>query len=217
MKKYITISLFIFILSFATFAQTENKKEESNCPELSIVGPPSSNAPGESITFTVQLLGDYDEDKVAITWTVDKGTITSGQGTRTIRVSTVGLSAERSIATVNVLVGDCKLSGAETSLGGCSPPRSVQIDDFGRIYAEDFRARMDTFIADLQNNRGSQGYVVNYGSKKKIAKREKLIRKHLNFRDYDLMNIVFVNGGKSKKLRTKFWRVPAGADASTID
>ena len=216
MKKIITTLLFVFVLSFATFAQTENKKEESNCPDLSIVGPPSSISSGDLMTFTVKISEDYDDDEVAITWSIDKGTIVKGKGTKTITVSTVGLSDETTTAMVNVVVGDCNLYGAETGITFCAS-NPVEVDDFGDVKSGDLRARMDAFMADLQNNPGSQGYVINYGSKRYIKNRERSFRNHFNYRGYDLGNIVFVNGGKKKENRTKLWRVPPGADASKID
>ena len=47
------------------------------------------------------------------------------------------------------------------------------------------RARLDTFFAELPNNPNNQGYIINYGTDKEIAERERLITNHIEFRKFD--------------------------------
>lgn len=202
-----------------TVTKCDCVKPECECGDLSITGPPAAVEPGETMTFTAQINGGQQEN-VTYNWSVDKGSIISGQGTTSITVSTDGLSDETLTASLETQGGgdcaNCQLSGSETGIVAGTPP-PVLIDEFGNIKANDVRARIDSFIVELQNNPDSQGYVINYGTSRQIAAREKLIRNHFNFRKFDLSRIVFVNGGAEPEVRTRLWRVPAGADASTID
>ncbi len=77
--------------------------------------------------------------------------------------------------------------------------------------------RLDNFLITLQNDPNSTGYVINYGSKREVSRREKLFRTHFRDRNFQTDRIVFVNGGIEKRIRTRLWIVPAGADPSEIN
>lgn len=59
----------------------------------------------------------------------------------------------------------------------------------------------------------AQGFIINYGTDKEIAKREKQLRDSIRFRRYDASRITFVRGGKIDRLKTIFWIVPAGVES----
>ncbi len=217
MKKITTILLLVFLFSLSIFAQSENDNEKKACPEITILGPATSAAPGDTQTFVLTIGGEYDEDKLKINWSVDKGTIVGGQGTKTLLVINTLDPAETIIVTADVVTSeDCHASESEATVHG-DPPDPMLIDEFGNIGYEDIYARIDAFLVELQNNPSSQGYIVNYGKQKNIRNREKFIRNHINQRKFDFSRITFVNGGKEKEIRTRVWVVPSGADASTID
>ncbi len=191
------------------------------CGDLEIRAPQSSVSPGESLTFSAEVNGgDQNQQDITYTWSVDKGEIISGQGTRSITVSTTGLDDETVTATVNTSSSDttcnCDKTQSETGIVAGSP-RARLFDEFGNITANDVRARIDSLITELQNNPGSQGYILNYGTAAQVRTRENLIRNHLELRGYPLSNIVFVNGGVESQVRTRLWIVPQGADPSQID
>lgn len=202
-----------------TVSACDCDKPECECGDLEVTGPPAAVGSGETMTFTASINGG-EQQNVTYDWSVDKGEIVSGQGTSSITVSTDGLSDETVTATVETK-GDgdcatCELTGTENGIV-TGTPDPVLIDEFGNIKDNDVRARIDAFISELQNNPNDQGYVINYGSSRQIAARERLIRNHFNMRRFPLDRIVFVNGGVESQIRTRLWRVPAGADASTID
>lgn len=79
-----------------------------------------------------------------------------------------------------------------------------KIDEFGGATSGDLKARIDFFFVEINNN-SSQGYILNYGSPRQIAAREKLIKKAIAFRKYDSSKITFVNAGTGKTIKTELW------------
>ena len=195
------------------------------CPSISITSPRVTVMPSETAIFNLGIIGDYEKDKLKIKWKVDGGKLAEGQGTKQVRILTYEKYDDAMIVTVTAKVsgfpeGCSDLEGSETyvcSHCGSVATQPIQIDDFGNLTHGNVKARIDAFIAELQNRRASQGYIVNYGSVKSIAVRKRDIIDHLNYRGYDLSRIVFVNGGFEKTIRTKFWVVPSGANPSDID
>ncbi len=58
----------------------------------------------------------------------------------------------------------------------------------------------------------AQGYIINYGTARQIAKREKRLINLTVFCKLDASRITFVRGGEKEKSKTEFWIVPAGAE-----
>ncbi|NNE99960.1 MAG: hypothetical protein HKN25_13145, partial [Pyrinomonadaceae bacterium] len=97
-------------------------------------------------------------------------------------------------------------------------PKPEFKDEFANIPNNDVKARLDNYAADLQSNPNATGYIVNYGTARQVARREKLIRDYLvQDRGIDPSRFVFVKGGAESQIRTRLWIVPAGADASEVN
>jgi hypothetical protein len=187
------------------------------CPTVTVTPPPAAVNSGETMTFTANVAGGSQSD-VTYEWSVDKGSIISGQGTASITVGTDGLNDETVTATVKV-GGLCENCETEFSDAGIvsKVPEPVLVDEFGPLANNDVKNRLDNFFVELNNDPNSTGYIINYGSARDVARRERLIKSHITFRSFPASRIVFVNGGVEPQIRTKLWRVPAGADSSTID
>lgn len=187
------------------------------CPTISVTGPSSAVEPGQTMTFTANVSGGSQSD-VTYNWTVSAGTIVEGQGTPTITVSTEGLSDTTITATVDIggsLCEKCPTSDSETGVVA-SVPVAVPIDEFGPLANDDVKARLDSFASDLQANPDAQGYIINYGPAKLVTRREKLIRDYLTTnRGVSASRLIFVQGGAEPEIRTRLFRVPAGAQAPT--
>jgi hypothetical protein len=95
-------------------------------------------------------------------------------------------------------------------------PKANLFDEFEKATNGNVKMRMDSFFTELSNNPTSQGYIINFGTGREIAKREKQIRNAIDFRRYDAARIVIVNGGFRGTVRTEFWIVPAGAETPVI-
>jgi len=183
------------------------------CPTLTVTGPSGEVKAGDVLTFTANLSGgstDFTYD-----WTVTQGTIIEGQGTPSIRVQTdANLAGQNVTATVNVTSVTCtECSRSESvTVGLPAVPEAVLFTTVGNVPADELRGILDNFFIDLQNDPTSQGYIINSGTDREVARRETLIRNHINFRKFDASRITFVRGADTGEgIQTRMYRVPAGA------
>jgi len=185
-----------------------------SCPDsFGVTASPQQAAPGDTITFTANVTGGT-QSNVTYNWSVSAGSISEGQGTPVIRVSTAGLENTSVTATVEI-GGLCDIctdrSRSETaSVAGIPRPRLVD-EVTGVINLDDLRNRVDNFITQLQSEPTSTGVIINYGTDKEVARREADIRKQLTFRNLPADRVRFVRGGTDPGIRTRFFIVPAGA------
>ena len=184
------------------------------CPSIAIYCPDvvQTNAP---ITFTASASGGTPGITPVYNWKISAGTIISGQGTPTISVDTAGLAGQPITATVEVAGYnlDCRAS-CQASMPAL--PNPTRTDDFGEITRNDEKARLDNFAIELQNNPGSQGYVIAYGGRRSRygdgKKRSERARDYLvQTRGLDASRIVVVDGGTRDMASTELWIVPPGA------
>lgn len=190
-----------------------------NCANLSVTGPAGITAPGDTMTFTANVSGG-SQTVSNYNWTVTSGTIESGQGTPSITVRTDASNAGGNVtASVDIGPGpaDC---GCQTTASETAPVAAREeanlIDQFGKLPNDEIRGRLDTFFAELQNNPNNQGYIINYGTDREIAAREKLITNHITFRQFDRSRITLVRGGDTGEgSNTKLYRIPPGAGNPT--
>jgi hypothetical protein len=188
-----------------------------SCPSISVTGPAGVTPPGQSMTFTANISGG---DGLSINWTVSGGgTIVAGQGTRSIVVATSANDAGRTItATVQLSGFDPVCESCPSTASESAPvadvPEPILVDEFGRLSNDEIRAKLDFFFAELANNPSDMGYIINYGTSREIAARERLIINHINFRRFDRTRITIVSGGSSPtgQVNTRLYRVPIGAD-----
>jgi len=211
MKKLLCASIFVLAFCAGVFAQ--NNKPAS-CPKI-IVDYPAAKVPrpGETITLMASVEG-IDEKNLIYIWAIDAGEITSGQGT-----SVISVKAPNSCLTATVEVkgfpDGCPYGDSETICGDPSP-QATKIDEFGKATNGNVKMRFDNFMRELQNDPNAQGYVINYGSAKEIAKRQRQIRNAIAFRKFDASRITLVRGGQTDEtIKTQFWVVPAGATPPT--
>lgn len=167
------------------------------------------------MTFTANVSGGSAQN-VTYNWSVSSGTITSGQGTPSITVDTDNSMAGGNVtATVDIgLDVDCSCDKSASETAPVAPrPESVLIDEFGKLVDDEVRGRLDNFFAELSNNPNNQGYIINYGTDRDIARLERLITNHINFRRFDRSRITLVRGGDTGDgPRTKLYRIPPGAE-----
>jgi hypothetical protein len=203
-----------------TIAECECVQDCEACPTVSITGPAGITAPGQSMTFTANITGG---DGLTINWSVSRGTITSGQGTPSIEVATTSADAGQTVVATVTLGGlnrgpDC--SACVTEASESAPVDSIVpilVDEFGKLSNDEIRARLDSFFNELSNNPTDQGYIINYGTSREIAARERLITNHIRFRKADPARFTIVSGGDSTsgEPTTKLYRVPQGAKDPT--
>lgn len=190
-----------------------------SCPSgLSVIGPSGLVNGGDDITFTANVTDGSGTS--TYNWSVSQGTITSGQGTSSITVSTSPDMAGSNVTATVVVRSepDCScgdLSASEVAIIR-DIPESILKDQFGKIANDDVRQRMDQFFETLQADPNATGYIINYGTPRDVAAREKLMKNHIAFRNFDGRRITFVNGGNTGEgLKSNLWIVPAGATPPT--
>ncbi|PYT01011.1 MAG: hypothetical protein DMF63_04940 [Acidobacteria bacterium] len=197
-----------------TVAQCADCVLDCNCGTLSVTGPAGVTDRGGSMVFTANMSGGSAQN-ITYNWSVDAGTIASGQGTPSITVTAPSDGASSVRATVNVgLDVDCNCPKEASESAPVAPrPEAVLVDEFGKIPNDDIRSRLDSFFTELSNQPNNQGYIINYGTDKEIAAREHLITNHIAFRNFDRSRITLIRGGTSAdgEPRTKLYRIPPGA------
>jgi hypothetical protein len=169
------------------------------------------------MTFTANVSGG-SQQSVTYNWSVSSGTITSGQGTPSITVATDASMAGGNVTATVDIGGTDPSCGCKTGESATAPvadkPVATLVDEFGKLPNDDIRGRLDAFFTELSNNPNNQGYIINYGTDKEIAARERLITNHIAFRNFDRSRITLVKGGASPdgEPRTKLYRIPPGAE-----
>lgn len=96
-------------------------------------------------------------------------------------------------------------------------PQAALFDEFETATNGYVKMKMDSFFVELSNNPSSQGCILNYGTNREIAKREKQLRNSITFRKFDAARIVFVNSGFRGIIKTELWIVPAGAENPAVE
>jgi hypothetical protein len=181
------------------------------CPMVS-VSCPSDVDLGSPITFTASVSADAN---VTYNWSVSAGTITGGQGTNSITVDTAGLGGQTVTATVELGGLDPSCSRTASCTTGVRPPTPVPVkfDEYGNIKFNDEKARLDNYAIQLQNQPGSQGYILAYGScaGEAQARADRAKDYMVNTRGIDGGRLVTVDGGCRSDLTVELWLVPTGA------
>lgn len=92
---------------------------------------------------------------------------------------------------------------------------SQKFFEFGKISKSLLKEKTEDFFTELWKDTKSQGYIINYGTNKEVAKREKEIRDLIAFRNQDASRITFVRSDSKKNFLTELWIVPNGAEPPT--
>lgn len=171
---------------------------------------------GEVMNFRANVSGGTCAD-INYRWTVSAGRIIGSSTGSSISVDTTGLPDRTNIrAEVTIsgscLCADCPRTNSETG-SVVTEITPVLVDEFGKLKADDVKARLDNFFIELQNNPNDRGYIINYGPDREVAAREKLIRDYIRFRRQDPSRFTLVRGGNTGQgIFTRLWRVPPGAE-----
>lgn len=88
-------------------------------------------------------------------------------------------------------------------------------EEFGVVPNGQIRSYLDNFFNNLHNNPTAKGYILNYGNKRDVSRRERLFRDHITFRGMNASQITFMRGKKGVDLKTQLWIVPEGAKPPT--
>lgn len=180
-----------------------------SCPEAA-----SENAP---VTFTANVSGGTPAPGVTpgFNWTISAGRITSGQGTPSITVDTTGLAGQTVRATLDITgFGMPCPASCSVSIPIMNKPR--KFDEYYDIARNDEKARLDNYAIQLQQEPGSQGYVIVYPSRKaggSVAQErsQRIVDYLVNTRGIDTHRVTTVMGPAREGWVIELWVVPEGA------
>lgn len=110
-----------------------------------------------------------------------------------------------------------------------------KLDEFGNTNCDDYLARMDYLLSEINNSTNSKGYIFVYEGKLKeftyhknnrnqgtryisseVGSGKELIRylkNQLSFRRFPTEKVIFVEAGFREKFTIEFWLVPDDVDA----
>jgi len=94
-----------------------------------------------------------------------------------------------------------------------------KFDEYGNIRFNDEKARLDNYAIQLQNEPGSTGTIIVYGScAGEAQQRGDRAKDYLvNTRGIEAGRITVVDGGCRADLTVQLWVVPPGATAPEVD
>lgn len=207
----------VALLPFAAVTPyTVVSRAAQQCPAIK-VSCPDSIRPGEEVTFNAEVDTAASDIKNTFKWEVSAGTITGGQGTRSLKIDSTGLGGGQTItATVEVggLPATCErktsCSVSVVQVIGCG------LDEYGDIPFEDEKARLDNLAIELQNDPTAEGYLICYGGRvgyegeaqSRCDRAKDYISKT---RDIEASRVVTVDGGFRESLTVRLIVVPSGA------
>ena len=191
------------------------------CPTVSVSCPTDVEA-NQPITFTASVSGGAEGATFTYNWSVSAGTISSGQGTSTITVDTNGVGGQSVTATVSIGGADPSCTGTTASCTTSvkvAPQPARKFDEYGNIRFNDEKARLDNYAIQLQNEPGSTGTIIVYGScAGEAQQRGDRAKDYLvNTRGIEAGRITVVDGGCKSDLNVQLWIVPQGAAAPQVD
>jgi hypothetical protein len=185
------------------------------CPTISVSCPDAVDV-GSPITFTASIAGGPSSVSPTYNWSVSAGTITGGQGTSSITVDTANLGGQTVTATVELSGFDpacAKTASCSTQVRVPPEVNPTKFDEYGNIKFNDEKARLDNYAIQLQNQPGSEAYIIAYGTcaGEGQARADRAKNYLVNTRGIEAGRIVTIDGGCRADLTVQLWIVPTGA------
>jgi hypothetical protein len=212
MQKLLPSLFFVLILPAALYAQTN---ETLPCPTVSVAGQSFLSKPNEPIKFSANVDANGKDLKLEYIWFVSNGKIIEGQGTSAIKVEHSWSKNLTVTIKVKGFPNKCPNTDSESMVIDPAP-QAVKIDEFGIVTNAIIKSRFDNFMNRLFEDPNARAYIINYGSVKDVAKRERAITNSISFLKIDAIRITIVRGGFRKQLKTQLWIVPSGAISPKI-
>lgn len=186
-----------------------DKWETFVCPDINVYDNVMVGEP-ETVNFSISARDFPDPNDYSLAWKVSPdGEIAGGQGTSRIQVKLKDSAVKRITAYVEIsgLPSPCqKVFSAVARITG----KLHLIDSFGLIANGETKARLDSFLVEMQNNPTAKGYIIVYGNRtdkfnRDAERRITLINNHFRFRNFDVSHITIVRGGFREEVSSELW------------
>jgi len=222
----IVIALLSIITIFTLSGNAQEQQRTPQCQSIAVDCPGDCPEPDKDIVFRA-LMTEQRGITVTFNWSVSRGRIVSGQGTKTL---TVRPDSHCDIVTTTVSVdglpSECpRTASCSTVTDCCWAPVALKFDEFGDINCEDEMARLDLFAIQLQHEPAAQGYIIFYGGRsyhgrlarigESEARASRLKTYLLRNRGIDRDRIVMMDGGYREHWAAELWIAPVGAKPPT--
>lgn len=158
MKRFFGAWIFLSAFCLASFAQTDRPE---SCPQIDVRGPSGIVAPGETMTFTVNVTG-FSSEKLVYKWTISTGEIVNGQGTPTITVKTsreFGGTTPTATVEISGLPKGCPATDSEATIWD-PPPEARKIDEFSGSISRIETRRIDAITEAIENDPMARLYII---------------------------------------------------------
>jgi hypothetical protein len=187
------------------------------CPEFSVECHSDnlpSYKPDQLAEFNAYIRGADAEAKIVYRWSVSNGTIQKGQGTPRIAVSGFGDYISVTVE-IDGFPKGCPNTSSCTQVW-CPPPISRFYDKYGDMAFKHEKPLLDKFTLELEDNPGSQGFLVAYGQKldsRRVTevRLERAKAYLINEGKIEDGRVVTIYGGYPVKREIDLWIVPTGA------
>lgn len=214
----------LILSALAALPAAHDARARQTCPQVSIECP-DLTGDGKELTFRA-VVADADPPlSLTYDWEVSGGTITSGHGTASITVDTMGFEGQSVSARLSV--GGLP-EGCEGDAEACTSadhnsdlPVTRLVGSFGSTNAEADRANLDALYDALQLEPGAQGYVVVYAGRRATAgeasKRGERARRYLvDEKSLEAARLVVLDGGHRDEVTYELFVVPTGAHPPSL-
>jgi len=163
MRSVFEIVALVFVVCGFAFGQTPN------CPKISLDTYGGVAMPGEKIPFKVTVGTTVDHSKLEYVWTLDKGTILSGQNTGAIVVKLpeddpYSIKVNTTV-TISGLPEGCTNSFSDL-FAVVIEPNATKLDEFSGPLSKISQQRIKKIIDAIKADENSQLFVFIYGSER---------------------------------------------------
>jgi hypothetical protein len=213
MKLHFIFSVALILLAYSFQNALAQESRGRDCPVIS-VSQLDAAPTGPTQIFKVNVQGGDPSVTPKFNWKVADGKILSGQGTTEVSVEVDRNYSFSVLVEVTGYAADCP-NKAGYSLIIDRPP-SRKFDDYGDLKFSEERLRLDHFAVALDNEPGSQAYIIVYddtNTRKPAARQRGERAKNYLVKERGLpkTRIVVVNGGHRDKRSVELFIVPLGA------
>lgn len=188
----------------------------AHCPVVKVACPDSAEE-GTEPSFTADVSGGDQGVTPTFNWTVSAGTISSGQGTSTIKVDATGTGGQTVTATVDVggYSRECATSDSCTVSITKKGPPAVKFGEYTTPDLSANKAQLDRWVRALEQDPTAQGYLIAYGGRTSHADDAQKAADNatdytMNVRKMDGARTLSGVGGYRGQPTVELWIAPAG-------